>query len=277
MSKKDVVAISAVVIAWSLFAWWFAHNLNMQEEYRKVWSKENYELINKATAIQIKDQIPDIKKFLEDSEAKEVWKEIAEKTEKETWIKSSVDLIALAKKAWIDETKFVSCVKSDEMKSQFLTDTAEWNSFGLTWTPGSLIINTKTKKYITVKWAYPLETFIEKIDALLADTSTEAQPITDDKLAAVKKTAYIEGNANAELLLVEYSDSECPYCLRQSDDEVIKKLHDKYANKLASAFKNMKAVEHEYSETWAKAVLCAGKLGWVDAHKIMYEWIFDWQ
>lgn len=277
MSTKEIVAISAVVVAWSLFAWWFSHNLDMQEEYRKIWGKENYELINKATSLQIKEQIPEIKKFVEDSEWKEEWEEIAKTTEKETWIKSSVDLTALSKKAWIDESKFLSCVKGDEVLKQFASDTAEWNSFWLTWTPGTLIINTKTNKYVTVKWAYPFDTFVEKIDALLTDTSTEAQPITADKLAAVKKTTYIEWSDKAELLLIEYSDSQCPFCLRQSDEKVIDKLHDKYADKLSSAFKSMKAVDHEYSETWAKAILCAGKLGWVEAHKVMYEWIFDWQ
>ena len=151
--KNEVIAISAVIIAWSLFAWWFGHALNMNEEYSKVWGKENYELINEATARQIWDQIPEIKAYLSWEEAPANPSDNVPAEVITTWgVNSSVDLAPLVAKAWINEDDFYSCVNSDEMLAQYLSDTAEGNSFGLTWTPGNLIINTKTKKYVTIKF-----------------------------------------------------------------------------------------------------------------------------
>ncbi len=45
----------------------------------------------------------------------------------------------------------------------------------------------------------------------------EAPPkkLSQDELASIKKDAYIEGNKSAKITLIEYSDLECPFCIRQ--------------------------------------------------------------
>ncbi len=101
-----------------------------------------------------------------------------------------------------------------------------------------------------------------------------AKTITQDEIAALKKDAYIEGNKDALITLVEYSDLECPFCIRQYKDQTIKQVHDKYGDQVNSIFKNFRAVPHENAEIEANATLCAGDLGGTDAYVAYYGAIF---
>lgn len=104
--------------------------------------------------------------------------------------------------------------------------------------------------------------------------AAKAKTLTQDEIAAIKKTAYIEGNKDAAITLVEYSDLECPFCIRQYKDETIKKVHDKFGDKVNSIFKNFRGVPHENSETEANALLCAGDIGGADKYIAYYNAIF---
>lgn len=106
-------------------------------------------------------------------------------------------------------------------------------------------------------------------------TPTVSKKLTLDEIAAIKKTAYIEGNKDALITLVEYSDLECPFCIRQYKEGVIKKVHEKYGDKVNSTFKNFRGVPHENAEAEANASLCAGELGGTEKYAAYYGAIFD--
>lgn len=67
---------------------------------------------------------------------------------------------------------------------------------------------------------------------------------------------------------------ECPFCIRQFKDGVIKQVRDKYGDKVNSIFKNFRGVPHENSETEAAATLCAGDTGGKNAYVSYYNAIF---
>lgn len=106
-------------------------------------------------------------------------------------------------------------------------------------------------------------------------TVTAAKTLTTDEIATIKKTAYIEGNKDALITLVEYSDLECPFCIRQYKDGTIKQMHEKFGDKVNSTFKNFRGVPHENSEAEANALLCAGDLGGTDKYVAYYSAIFN--
>lgn len=106
-------------------------------------------------------------------------------------------------------------------------------------------------------------------------TTPVAKKLSQEEIADIKKIAFIEGNKDATITLVEYSDLECPYCIRQYKDGVIKQVHEKYGDKINSIFKNFRGVPHENSETEANAALCAGDLGGVEKYSAYYGAIFD--
>ncbi len=105
-------------------------------------------------------------------------------------------------------------------------------------------------------------------------TSAEVKQLSPDELAAIKKDAYIEGNQDALITVIEYDDLECPFCIRQYKEGIIQKIHDKYNNKVNSIFKNFRGVAHENSETEANATLCAGDIGGTEAYVSYYNAIF---
>ena len=98
--------------------------------------------------------------------------------------------------------------------------------------------------------------------------------LTQDEIAAIKSTAYIEGNKDAIITLVEYSDLECPFCIRQFKDGTIEKIREEYGDKVNSMFKNFRGVPHTNSEVEANALLCAGDIGGTDKYVAYYSAIF---
>lgn len=102
----------------------------------------------------------------------------------------------------------------------------------------------------------------------------EVKKLSQDEIAAIKKEAYVEGNKDALITLVEYSDLECPFCIRQFKEGTISKVHEKFGDKVNSIFKNFRAVPHENAEIEASATLCAGDLGGAKAYIAYYNAIF---
>ena len=92
-------------------------------------------------------------------------------------------------------------------------------------------------------------------------TTAEPKKLSQDELASIKKDAYIEWNTAAKITLIEYSDLECPFCIRQFKEGTIKKVHEKYGDTVNSIFKNFRGVPHENAEIEAVAALCAWQVG----------------
>lgn len=158
----------------------------LEMEYDKVGGKENYELISQATLIQMKEQIPQIKQFIQ--------------------------------------------------------------------TQGGA----------------------QAVDTPTTTTPSVAQEITLDAVAKILSTTTLEGNAAADIAVIEYSDMECPFCVRQYQETKLKEsLLAKYGDKVSFAFKNNRGVNHDGTEAKALGALCARKIGWDDAYVSFYRTVMD--
>lgn len=102
-------------------------------------------------------------------------------------------------------------------------------------------------------------------------TTAEPKKLSQDELASIKKDAYIEWNTAAKITLIEYSDLECPFCIRQFKEGTIKKVHEKYGDTVNSIFKNFRGVPHENAEIEAVAALCAGQVGGTEKYASYYQ------
>ena len=82
---------------------------------------------------------------------------------------TSVDALAdLAATFGADKAKIADCVNNGD-KSQEVRDTmTEWQSFGISGTPSSVIINNESGEFTLVPGAYPVETFVEAIQNFLS-------------------------------------------------------------------------------------------------------------
>lgn len=78
---------------------------------------------------------------------------------------SVTNLKAIAKKIGVDEAKFATCVDSDKYLETTQAQMQEGSSiFGVTGTPGNVIVDTKNGTYEVISGAYPLDKFVETIE-----------------------------------------------------------------------------------------------------------------
>lgn len=124
-----------------------------------------------------------------------------------------------------------------------------------------------------------IKQFIESQEGRTGDTpttqtETATKTLTQEEISSIKTGAYIEGNKDAKITLVEYSDLECPFCIRQFTEGTIQKVHEKFGDVVNSTFKNFRGVPHENAEAEANALLCAGEIGGTDAYVAYYSAIF---
>ncbi|MFO0764020.1 MAG: thioredoxin domain-containing protein [Candidatus Gracilibacteria bacterium] len=100
---------------------------------------------------------------------------------------------------------------------------------------------------------------------LADDTGTVAQASTTfskEDIAAMIKDQVIHGPANADILMIEYTDPECPYCQRQyqygSIDQALKM---EGVGTIAHIIKPVTGVGHPNTVQKGIALICAGKVG----------------
>lgn len=87
-----------------------------------------------------------------------------------------------------------------------------------------------------------------------------------DALAPVTAEDYIRGNPNADVIIVEFSDTECPFCKRfhETMQEVMKEYGA--SGKVAWVYRHFPLdVLHQKARSEAVALECAGELGGNDA------------
>jgi len=96
-----------------------------------------------------------------------------------------------------------------------------------------------------------IETSLEQIKGGVEPTPTSNNPkakslngkIESSQLQAIKKEAFIKGNPNAKITVIEYSDFQCPYCKKFHEDGTLEKLAQNYPQDVNLIFKSF--VVHE--------------------------------
>ena len=141
-------------------------------------------------------------------------------------------------------------------------------SFWLSWINLALVI-------LMLVWAASISTktteLSGKIDAL-ANAKPQAQDNQNQGIDSLE-TGYapVKGDKNAKVIIIEFSDFECPYCGRVVPS--ITKLEEKYGNKIGIYFRNFPLPPnmHPDAQKAAEASLCANEQGkfW-EMHDMMF-------
>lgn len=78
------------------------------------------------------------------------------------------NIVSLAKEIGLNTNKFEDCVKNGEFTSKIDGNNQEAGSlFWIGGTPGNVILDRETGKYIVVSWAYPFEKFDTELQNLM--------------------------------------------------------------------------------------------------------------
>jgi len=78
-------------------------------------------------------------------------------------------VIAEAGKLGMNTTKFTECLDSGKYTSKVQAQMNEGQSlFGIRGTPGNVIVDTETGRFVAIPWAFPLEKFVQELETLIA-------------------------------------------------------------------------------------------------------------
>jgi protein-disulfide isomerase len=120
-------------------------------------------------------------------------------------------------------------------------------------------IREKIKNYLTV------ERKKEAVEKWLGE-QTKKTPIEVYMQKPRRPTFPVEagnapfaGDKDAKVVIVEYSDFQCPFCAKGAD--LLKKIKAKYGKKVKVAFKNFPLPFHNHAQGAAVAGLCANEQG----------------
>ena len=180
-----------------------------------------------------------------------------------------------AKELGLNTGKFNKCLDSGEKKTLVEKDTKYGLSLGVQGTPG-FFINGKF-----LGGAFPFSAFKEIIDKEISGTgSSLCADYTETNLAGqcdetgtdqgkafklVAKDVDVsgmtaEGPKNAKVTIVEFSDFECPYCIRAYP--TVKQILSEYKNDVKFYYKQYPLTQiHPNAQKTAEAALCADDQG----------------
>lgn len=127
-----------------------------------------------------------------------------------------------ALQACIDEWRYVQAV--NDMMNQ------AYELFGVSWTPGNVIVDRENGNYILVSGAYPVEEFVNAINEYKNGAENyiaggeEIRNVVENMLASTP----IRGDENARFTIVEYTELLCPYCQRHSQAGTINSVIEQF-------------------------------------------------
>lgn len=124
---------------------------------------------------------------------------------------------------------------------------AFFSSFKLT-TPTAIIISAVILSGSHIVYGY------------IVANGTPASQTTLFAGKAVDESDFVEGNADSKIVVIEYSDPECPFCVTLHPN--LKRIRNEYASKIAFVYRHFPLTQiHPNAFDESKAIACAGSLG----------------
>lgn len=116
----------------------------------------------------------------------------------------------------------------------------------------------------------------DTVPVAVTQTSEERDASTDNSLRTVDKTDYIKGNPNAPILIIEYSDYECPFC--KEYHQTMNRIMDEFGvgGKVAWVYRQFPLAQlHPNAPKISEAALCVGESGGNDAFWKFSDKVFE--
>ena len=81
------------------------------------------------------------------------------------------------------------------------------------------------------------------------------------ELEAFYETAYVDGNKEAKVSVIEFSDVQCPFCQRHVNGGTLDAVKEKYGDDVSIVFAHFPLSFHQNAQKAGEALECAGKIG----------------
>lgn len=192
---------------------------------------------------------------------------------------NGVDVVKqAARDLGLEGAAFDACMDTQSPKDLISQDFEEGRKFGARGTP-TFFINGRV-----IGGLLPTEQFIGIIDALLAEAESgelpqgviEPTPTPTPDLDFEEETVTVMGDENAPVTIVEFSDYQCPFCLRYFQ-ETMPLVKSAYVDtgKVRYVFKDFPITSiHPQAPKAAESAECAGEQ---DSYWEMHDRLFQGQ
>ncbi|HRH23217.1 MAG TPA: thioredoxin domain-containing protein [Candidatus Magasanikbacteria bacterium] len=157
--------------------------------------------------------------------------------------------------------KFSQCLDSGKTANIVAADQQLGSTIGVNGTPATFVNG------VLVSGAFPYDALKQVIDTTLAGKSVDdLEFLKDQTTGKVVKVTMPElpdaiwlGNEKAKVTVVEFSDFECPYCLRF--EPAIKQMITEYGDKIRFTYRHFPLSFHPNAQKAAEAYECAKEQG----------------
>jgi protein-disulfide isomerase len=157
--------------------------------------------------------------------------------------------------------EFSQCLNSGETASAVQADLQLGSTIGVNGTPATFVNG------VLVSGAFPYDSLKQVIDATLAGQSVDNLEFLKDsntgKITRVTMPTLPDaiwlGNDKAKVEVVEFSDFECPYCLRF--EPAVQQMLQEYGDKIKFTYRHFPLSFHPQAQKAAEAFECAKKQG----------------
>ncbi len=163
----------------------------------------------------------------------------------------------IAEEVGLNKKKFAECLSSGRHAANVEAQYQGGVKAGVQGTPFSIII-TKSGEMFPINGAQPYDAVKQIIETALKGE----KGVKDLKLDPVTDKDHIAGNAQADIIIVEYSDTECPFC--KKFHETMIQVMDEYgkSGKVAWVYRHFPLdALHKKARKEAEATECAAELG----------------
>ena len=171
--------------------------------------------------------------------------------------KNTISLSELAEKAGVNKKDFDSCMKERKGLAKVNADADGGEKAGVQGTPASFIV-AKNGTILSINGAASYADVKEKLDQVLASTSRLAESEDIEVPALAADDRYL-GNINADVVIIEYSDIDCPFCKRFHP--TMERIAQEYGSKIAWVYRHFPLDSlHPEARTKAEATECVAQL-----------------